>query len=367
MDKGSSNSTSNAGPSQSFQRPSAARAARKPCPIQVLGLVGTLLAIGALSARGEDLTTLRNVTFTNVQVRRHDSEGLFVRHDGGEVQIPFRDVLPELREYYKRMARDLTPGKGPAGAPEAPAGPDDLEVRGGRVFRNVVVRKVEPYAVGFDHDGGSAKAYFTDIPDQAARDRMRTAIPVPPEPPGPDDFITVDGQIFRNVEVLETTPDGLTFRHAGGMTQRRFVSLPEEVRKRYGYDPEASKKYVQDKAEENKRTREEEEVRRVLKKFDPQSAPVGVAVPLTVFDVKTHRQGKSEYRVSFAVKNHTDQLLFIRTIPYDGKMKALVGGKKFKIQPRAEGEQLELVVPLVPPSELRIYCGDFQTNRALRW
>lgn len=367
MDKGSSNSTSNAGPSQSFQRPSAARAARKPCPIQVLGLVGTLLAIGASSARGEDLTTLRNVTFTNVQVRRHDSEGLFVRHDGGEVQIPFRDVLPELREYYKRMARDLTPGKGPAGAPEAPAGPDDLEVRGGRVFRNVVVRKVEPYAVGFDHDGGSAKAYFTDIPDQAARDRMRTAIPVPPEPPGPGDFITVDGQIFRNVEVLETTPDGLTFRHAGGLTQRRFISLPADVRKRYGYDPEAAKKYVRDQAAEKKREREEAAVRRALKKFDPQSAPTGVAEPIAVVGVKTRKLPNKEFQVSLTVENRTDQLLFIRTIPYDAKMKALAGGKKFKIQPHAKGEQLDLVVPLVPPSELRIYCGDFQTNRTLRW
>ena len=324
------------------------------------------IALGVLAARGEDLTTLQNVTYTNIKVRRHDPQGILVQHEGGETKIPFADILPELREYYKRMASDLTPAK-EAAAPEPPAGPDDLAVRGGRIYRNVVIRKVEAYAVQFDHDGGSAKVYFTDVPDKEARDRVRTATPVPIAPPGPDDFITVDGQIFRNVEVLETTPDGLTFRHAGGMTQRRFVSLPEEVRKRYGYDPEASKKYVQDKAEENKRTREEEEVRRVLKKFDPQSAPVGVAVPLTVFDVKTHRQGKSEYRVSFAVKNHTDQLLFIRTIPYDGKMKALVGGKKFKIQPRAEGEQLELVVPLVPPSELRIYCGDFQTNRALRW
>ena len=324
------------------------------------------IALGALAARGEDLTTLQNVTYTNVKVQRHDRQGLFIRHDGGEAKVPFSDILPELREYYKRMASDLTPAK-EAAAPEPPAGPDDLEVRGGRIYRNVVVRKVECYAVQFDHDGGSVKVYFTDIPDKDARDRVRTAVPVPIEPPGPNDFIALDGQIFRNVEVLETTPDALTFRHAGGLTQRRFVSLPEDVRKRYGYDPEASKKYVLDQAEEKKRTQEEEEVRRVLKKFDPQGAPVDVAVPLTVFDVKTHRQGKSEYRVSFAVKNHTDQLLFIRTIPYDGKMKALVGGRKFKIQPRAEGERLDVVVPLVAPSELRIYCGDFQTNRALRW
>lgn len=325
------------------------------------------IALGALTARGEDLTTLRNVTYTNVVVQRHDRQGLFVRHAGGEVQIPFRDLLPELREYYKRMASDLTPEKNPAAAAEPPAGPDDLEVRGGRIYRNVVIRKIESYAVHFDHDGGSAKVYFTDVPDKAARERVRATAPVPIVPPGSNDFITVDGQIFRNVDVLQTEPDGLTFRHAGGVTKRRFVSLPADVRKRYGYDPEASKKYLQDQADEKKRVEEEAAVRRALKKFDPQGAPVDVAVPLTVFDVKTRKLGKSEYHVNFAVKNHTDQMLFIRTIPYDAQMKALVGGKKFKIQPRAEGERLDVVVPMVAPSELRVYCGDFQTNRTLRW
>ncbi|HRT04361.1 MAG TPA: hypothetical protein P5204_01550 [Kiritimatiellia bacterium] len=324
------------------------------------------IALGALAARGEDLTTLQNVTYTNVKVQRHDREGLLVRHDGGETKIPFNAILPELREYYKRMASDLTPAK-EAAAPEPPAGPNDLEVRGGRIYRNVVVRKVESYAVQLDHDGGSVKVYFTDIPDKDARDRVRTAVPVPVEPPGPDDFVTLDGQIFRRVEVLRTEPDGLTFRHAGGVTKRRFASLPEDVRKRYGYDPEAEKKYLRDQAEAKKRVQEEEATRRALKKFDPQSAPTGVAEPLAVVDVKTRKLPNQEYQVSFTVQNRTDQLLFIRTIPYDAKMKALAGGKKFKIQPQSKGEQLDLVVPLVAPSELRIYCGDFQTNRALRW
>ena len=324
------------------------------------------IALGALAARGEDLTTLQNVTYTNVKVRRHDPQGILVQHEGGETKIPYADILPELREYYKRMASDLTPAK-EAAAPEPPPEPNDLAVRGGRIYRNIVIRKIETYAVHFDHDGGSAKVYFTDVPDQAARDRVRTATPVPREPPGSNDFVTVDGQIFRNVEVLQTEPDGLTFRHAGGVTKRRFVSLPEAVRNRFGFDPEAEKKYLRDQSEAQKRAQDDEATRRALKKFDPQSAPTGVAEPIAVVEVKTRKLPNKEYQVSFTVQNRTDQLLFIRTIPYDAKMKALAGGKKFKIQPRAEGEQLELVVPLVPPSELRVYCGDFQTNRALRW
>ena len=149
------------------------------------------IALGALTARGEDLTTLRNVTYTNVVVQRHDRQGLFVRQAGGEVQIPFRDLLPELREYYKRMASDLTPEKNPAAAAEPPAGPDDLEVRGGRIYRNVVIRKIESYAVHFDHDGGSAKVYFTDVPDKAARERVRATAPVPISPDAPDRLSTI--------------------------------------------------------------------------------------------------------------------------------------------------------------------------------
>lgn len=325
------------------------------------------IALGALAARGEDLTTLQSVTYTNVKVLRHDPQGILVRHEGGETKIPYADVLPELREYYKRMASDLTPEKSPVAGTEPPPGPNDLQIRGGRIYRNVVIRKVETYAVQFDHDGGSTKAYFTDIPDKAARDRVRTAPPVPREPPGSNDFITVDGQIFRKVEVLNAEPDGLTFRHAGGVTKRRFVSLPEDLRKRYGYDPEAEKKYLRDQSDEKKRAEEDEATRRALKKFDPQSAPTGVAEPIAIVAVKTRKLPNNEYRVGFAVQNRTDQLLFIRALPYDARMKALAGGKKFKIQPRAQGEELELVVPLVPPSELRVYCGDFQTNRALRW
>ena len=325
------------------------------------------IATGVLAARGEDITTLRNVTYTDVTVQRCDQQGIFIRHEGGETKIPYADILPELREYYKRMANDLTPDKSAAAVAEPPPGPNDLEVRGGRIYRNIVIRKIETYAVQFDHDGGSAKVYFSDIPDKAARDRVRTAVPVPSVPPGSNDFITVDGHVFRNVEVLKTEPDGLTFRHAGGVTKRRFVSLLPDVRQRYGYDPEASKKYIKEQSDAKERAEEADAVRRALKKFDPQSAPTGVAEPIAVVAVKTRALKNNEYHVVFTIQNRTDQLMYIRAIPYDDREKALAGGKKYKIQPRAKGEELELDVPLVAPSELRVYCGDFQTNCTLRW
>ena len=93
----------------------------------------------------------------------------------------------------------------------------------------------------------------------------------------------------------------------------------------------------------------------------------GVAEPIFISEIKTHALPNGEYRVSFAVKNVTDQLLIIRAIPFDAKAKALMGGKRFKIQPRSDVQHLGVVVPLVEPRELRLFCGEFQTNRFLRW
>lgn len=327
-----------------------------------------VFAVGVLASWAEDLFTTTGETYTNVVVLRYDNKGYFIRHDGGDVKIPYQAVLPELREYYKKLASYLTPEQKGVDETEEPLGPDDLATRSGRIYRDVVVKKVDPYAVYISHVGGGAKVYFSDIPDKAMRDKYRKAEAVVPDlPPGTNDLVAIDGYVFRHVEIRQVEPDGLTFRHDGGVTKLRFAALPEDVRKSYGYDPRAAAKYQREKTEEKKRVLEEEAIRRALNKFEPQLQAPGVAEPINVFDVKTFLPQKGEYRIRFAVKNLTDQLLIIRAIPYGPKMKALMGGKKFKIQPRSKGEHLEIVVPLVAPQELRIYCGEFQTNRTLRW
>ena len=126
------------------------------------------IALGALAARGEDLTTLQNVTYTNVKVRRHDPQGILVQHEGGETKIPYADILLELREYYKRMASDLTPAK-EAAAPEPPPEPNDLAVRGGR------------WPPGPARPGGAGAAAEPAAPPRGGRTPGR---PRPPAGPG---------------------------------------------------------------------------------------------------------------------------------------------------------------------------------------
>ena len=51
------------------------------------------------------------------------------------------------------------------------------------------------------------------------------------------DLTTLDGTIYRDVKVIKVEVDGLTVTHAGGAGKIKFVTLPEDVRKQYNYDP----------------------------------------------------------------------------------------------------------------------------------
>ena len=59
------------------------------------------------------------------------------------------------------------------------------------------------------------------------------------------DLITLDGKTYRNFTVSRVESDGLAITHAEGAGKVEFLNLPQEVRKRYGFDPakaEAAKK-----------------------------------------------------------------------------------------------------------------------------
>ncbi|MGD9782901.1 MAG: hypothetical protein AB7V14_12260 [Kiritimatiellia bacterium] len=321
-------------------------------------------AVWPLAVPAEDVTTLEGKTYTNVVVQRCDRQGIFIQHDGGTNKIPFKEILPELREYYKKQARIPMLEAKTSGGRDGPAGTNDIATRYGPVYRNVVVKRVEEHAVVIAHDGGAAKVYFTDIPDKAVRDRYRTATPSPDAPLGSNDWVAVDGQIFRDVEIRRAEPDGLTFRHAGGVTKLRFPSLSKELRKQYGYDPQAAAKYQRATAAAKKRAEEEEAARRAKQAAAKKAS---AAAPVSISGVKTDRRKDGQYRIRFSIRNHTGRSQSIRAIPYNQRQAAIMGGKKFEIPPNAKGEALEILVPIIQPKRLTIYCGDYQTNRTLRW
>jgi hypothetical protein len=65
----------------------------------------------------------------------------------------------------------------------------------------------------------------------------------------------LSGKTFNNVIVFRVEPNGLNVRHDGGVTKLSFIDMPEELRKRYGYDPEKAAIFTSQEHELSKKVR----------------------------------------------------------------------------------------------------------------
>jgi hypothetical protein len=50
-------------------------------------------------------------------------------------------------------------------------------------------------------------------------------------------IVTIDARTFQNCQLLKVEADGITFKHAEGITKVLFPLLPPDVQKRFGFDP----------------------------------------------------------------------------------------------------------------------------------
>jgi hypothetical protein len=50
-------------------------------------------------------------------------------------------------------------------------------------------------------------------------------------------IVTIDARTFQNCRLLKVEADGITFKHAEGITKVLFPLLPPDVQKRFGFDP----------------------------------------------------------------------------------------------------------------------------------
>src|SRR6266478_6210543 len=53
-----------------------------------------------------------------------------------------------------------------------------------------------------------------------------------------DDFKTIDGKKYKNVNVSRVEPDGLVLSSKSGISKVYFTELPKEVQQRFNYDAE---------------------------------------------------------------------------------------------------------------------------------
>lgn len=324
------------------------------------------VCVGASAATwGEDMTTLTGQTYSNIAVQRYDWEGIYVRHDAGISKVYYREISVELRDHYKKMVPLPTPEEMIIPTPSGSVGENDLPTLSGQIYRDVTVKRVEADAVHVGHDGGVAKVYFSEIPEEI-REKFRTVSPpsVPEIPPGPNDLATTEGQIYRNVQVRNIEPDGLTFHHDGGVTRVGFTALPEELQKKYEYDPKAAVAYQKAMTEAKKQAENGQAAIRAQNEAAHQKQVK--AEPIRVFEVRTDKVKKTafgihQYRVRFSVRNYDDNPCIIRVTVGD------YGHGKFTIPANSTQAGLEVIGQYVQPKTLTVSSGSYSTNQILHW
>ena len=53
-----------------------------------------------------------------------------------------------------------------------------------------------------------------------------------------EDFKTVNGKEYKNVAVTRVEPDGIVVKTKSGLSKVYFTELPNEVQRRFNYDPQ---------------------------------------------------------------------------------------------------------------------------------
>ena len=115
--------------------------------------IACLWLLGVAAVRGEDLTTLTGLTFSNIEVREVKWDSLLIKHDTGISKVFLAEIPADLRAHYKQMAPPPEPRAAPAApATQEPVGSNDLATLSGMQYRNVAVRRVEKDAVLISHD-----------------------------------------------------------------------------------------------------------------------------------------------------------------------------------------------------------------------
>ncbi len=58
------------------------------------------------------------------------------------------------------------------------------------------------------------------------------------------DIRTIDGKVYKDAKIAEVNPAGLVVMNTDGVFQVAFPDLPEELQKKYKYDPKSANKYL---------------------------------------------------------------------------------------------------------------------------
>ena len=314
--------------------------------------------LAALAARGEDLVTLTGQTFSNIEVREVKWDSLLVKHDTGISKVFLAEIPADRREHYKQMEPPPAPPAAAIPVSQEPAGSNDLATLTGLLYRNVAVRRVEKDGVLISHDGGLAKIFFSEMSDEQRAKCSAAPRPISAPPPGTNDLVAADGQIYRNVRVRRIEPDALTFRHDGGVTRVPFELLPADVQKKYEYDPQAAAAYQRAVAEAQAQAERDRLANRAQN--DAARRKQIQSEPIRVSNVSSLKIGAHQYRVRFSVRNYDDKPREITAVA------SVFAVKHFTVPGNYTMDGVEIVSDY-PAKSLAVRSGSYSTSHLLSW
>jgi hypothetical protein len=70
-----------------------------------------------------------------------------------------------------------------------------------------------------------------------------------------DDFKTINGKEYKNVEVSRVEADGIVLKTKSGISKVYFTELPKEVQERFHYDAQKASEFSSQTVEENRLAR----------------------------------------------------------------------------------------------------------------
>jgi sRNA-binding protein len=93
-----------------------------------------------------------------------------------------------------------------------------------------------------------------------------------------DDFKTTEGKEYKDATVSRIEPDGIVVRTKSGISKLYFVELPQEVQRRFNYEPQQARAYSAEQAANYAAIqKQEEEAQRQREEAERQNKPALVA------------------------------------------------------------------------------------------
>lgn len=116
---------------------------------------------------------------------------------------------------------------------------EDLTTLNGTTYLDITITKVEADGIRIQHKSGAAKVPASQLPapfkQQHGLNQFAPTIDLSHE--APTTIATLDGKVYEKAVVKRVDADRIFILYAEGASTLDFTILPQDLQKKYGYDP----------------------------------------------------------------------------------------------------------------------------------